>query len=98
MRPMRLYLAGKGQGAQSMPTVQTVRLEWGEAAMTPEQKAAFIMGQAAMLNAILAGMLSENQMRLHRGEAPAYTEEAFQRVIAEYSILSWNGALEYLRD
>lgn len=56
------------------------------------------MGQAAMLNAILAGMVAENQWRAHRGESPAYDEADFQKVAADYSILSWNGALEFLRE
>jgi len=66
--------------------------------MTPEQKAAFIMAQAAMLSAEIAGMVAENQARSHRGESPAYTQIAFQEAESRYSILSWNGALEFLRD
>ncbi len=66
--------------------------------MTTEQKAAFIMAQAACLNAEIAGMVAENQWRAHRGESPAYSEQGFQQVLERYSILTWNGAIAFLRE
>lgn len=51
--------------------------------MTPEQKAAFIVAQAALFNARVAGMQAENQHRLSCGEPVAYADDEFQRVIAE---------------
>ena len=49
--------------------------------MTVEQKAALIMARAAVLNAQVAGMIAENQMRMQRDEAIAYDDEAFERLI-----------------
>jgi len=45
--------------------------------MTDEQKAAYIMAQAAILNATIAGMVAKNQGRASRGETMAYDEEDF---------------------
>ena len=52
--------------------------------LTDAQSAAYINGQAAMLNAEIAGMMAANQCREHQGEAQAYGEEAFQEVIDRY--------------
>jgi hypothetical protein len=41
--------------------------------------AAQVMAIAAELNCRVAGMVAENQFRAHRGEAPAYVEEDFER-------------------
>lgn len=49
--------------------------------MTDEQKAAFIMAQAAVLNAEITGMAAENYIRMYRGEALAYDEQAFQAAV-----------------
>lgn len=49
--------------------------------MTDEQKAAFIMAQAAVLNAEVAGMTAENEDRISRGLTIAFDEAAFQDVI-----------------
>lgn len=54
--------------------------------MTSEQKAAYVIAQAACASAAVAGMSAENQWRAHRGEAPAYTEAAFQEVPREYGL------------
>lgn len=54
--------------------------------MTPEQKAAFIMAQAACANAEIAGMRAENQMREALGDAPAYGYEHFSAVMERYGI------------
>lgn len=45
--------------------------------MNDEQKAAFIMAQAACLNAEIAGMVAENMQREVLGHSMAYGEEAF---------------------
>ncbi len=54
--------------------------------MTPEERAAFIVGQAAILNAEVAGMVAENQHRMNCGNSIAFGVHAFQAVI-EKSIL-----------
>jgi hypothetical protein len=54
--------------------------------MTPEQKAAFIMAQAAAANAAVAGMQAENAHRVACGMSIAYGEEAFQKVGEDYII------------
>lgn len=49
--------------------------------MTDEQKAAFIMAQAAVLNATILGMEAANSMRAYRGDLPRYGEQDFQNAI-----------------
>lgn len=49
--------------------------------MTSEQQAAYVIAQAACAMAEILGMQAENQMRAHRGETPAYGEEAFIAVM-----------------
>ena len=56
------------------------------------------MAQAALLNAKIAGMVAENQWRAHRGESPAYVELDFDTVSAEYSMLTWNGAIKFFQE
>lgn len=50
--------------------------------MTEEQKAAYVMGQAACLMARVFGMHAENMQRQHRGESMAYVEVDFDNAIA----------------
>lgn len=64
--------------------------------MTLEQRCAFLVAQAAVLNARVAGMHAENMMRVHRGENIAYAEEAFEKEISS-SVCNWNSAIDYLR-
>lgn len=52
--------------------------------MTPEQSAAYVMGQAACLMAEIAGMQAANQHRLSLGHSIAYDEGAFQDAINNY--------------
>lgn len=54
--------------------------------MTDEQKAAYVIAQAAAAFAETCGMLAENQKRLNDNEALAYPESAFQEVILRYGI------------
>lgn len=49
--------------------------------MTPEQKAAFVMSQAACAMAKIAGMQAENQIRNANNLSLAYTEKDFFDVI-----------------
>ena len=49
--------------------------------MTDEQKAAYIMAQAAVLNATVAGMTAENEDRISRGLTIAFDEAAFVAVV-----------------
>lgn len=67
--------------------------------MTPEQKAAFINAQVAMLNARVAGMVAENQMRLARGETIAYADDSFAVLEREYEgTLSHNAITSFFRE
>lgn len=54
--------------------------------MTPEQKAAFVMAQAACAMAEIAGMQAENQHRTLHGNSNMYGEEAFSGVMTRYTI------------
>lgn len=47
--------------------------------MTPEQQAAFIIAQAAILQARIAGMQAENQARIAAGRALLFHAEDFDR-------------------
>lgn len=48
--------------------------------MTPEQKAAFVNAQTALMLCDLAGMQAENDQRKAVGSSMAYPEEAFVRL------------------
>jgi len=54
--------------------------------MTSEQQAAYIMAQAAALNAEVAGMQAENAFREMQGHTIAYGEDAFQAAINRYGV------------
>ncbi len=69
----------------------------GHLKMTPAERAAFIMAQAACLNAEVAGMVAENTYREMRGETIAFGEDAFQEVI-DKSVCNHNAAISFLRD
>ena len=64
--------------------------------MTAEQSAAYVMGQAACLNARVAGMQAENAQRAHQGLAMAYVEADFVRVIDEHYCHN-NAAMDVFR-
>jgi len=49
--------------------------------MTPEQKAAYIMAMAAEAMIEAMGMQAENQNREYRGQAPAYGEGDFIKML-----------------
>lgn len=53
--------------------------------MTDEQKAAYVIGQAACLMAEIAGMQAENQQRAASGFSPAYVQRDFESAIDRYS-------------
>ena len=65
--------------------------------MTPEQKAAYIMAQAAEAIIRAAGMGAENHKRLMMDESPAYDEEAYLKLIEEHG-LDHNRLMTFLRD
>lgn len=54
--------------------------------MTPEQKAAFVMTQAACAMAEIAGMQAENQHYVLNGSGILYGKNAFDGVIERYTI------------
>lgn len=67
--------------------------------MTPEQKAAFVNAQAALLNAEIAGMQAENQHRLSRGETIAYGEDGFHEAFKRYEgVLGHNAVISFFHD
>ncbi len=49
--------------------------------MTEEQKAAFIMAQAAVLNAQITGMIAENYMCMYNQIPIHYDEAAFKALV-----------------
>lgn len=53
--------------------------------MTPEQKAAFINAQTALLNCEVAGMIAENQARQRHNWSLAYEEAAFDSLFRRYA-------------
>lgn len=65
--------------------------------MTAEERAAFIMAQAACLNAEVAGMVAENTFREMRGETIAFVQNDFLAIINS-SICHHNAAVSFLRD
>ena len=65
--------------------------------MTPEQKAAYIIAQAAALSAHVTGMVAENQVRIAGGDSLAYDEAAFDTVIARYCV-EHNEVLSFLEE
>lgn len=54
--------------------------------MTPEQKAAYIIAQAACAMAEIEGMKAENMQRQQRGESMAYVEDDFIGIPDKYGI------------
>ena len=64
--------------------------------MNEQMRCAYVIAQAAMLNARIAGMQAENQARNSAGLAPAYDEKTFVEV-AEESGLGHNDVITYLR-
>lgn len=65
--------------------------------MTPEQKAAFIMAQAACAMAEIAGMQASNQHRLSLGQSIAYDEKNFEEVINN-KVLGHNSVVSFFQD
>ena len=64
--------------------------------MTPEQKAAFIIAQSALVMAKIAGMQAENASRIAVGRTDLYTKEDFENA-AEPGVLGWNAVIEFFR-
>lgn len=64
--------------------------------MTEEQKAAFIIAQAACAMARIAGMQAENVWCQSNGESLKYGEEAFAAIENEYMI-GYNAVIGYFR-
>ena len=62
--------------------------------MTAEQKAAYVIAQAAELNLRVEMMRVANVERENHGYAFAYGEDAFAQLLQEYSNLSHNALIE----
>lgn len=60
--------------------------------MTPDEHNAWIRlkieAELMCARIEIEGMIAENQQRLHSGFSPAYTEEAFLKVLNSYGIQS----------
>lgn len=54
--------------------------------MNDEQNIVYTQGRLLQAYITVEGMKAENQIRLHRGETPAYAEADFQEVIEEYGV------------
>lgn len=54
--------------------------------MTSEQKAAFVMAQAACAMAKIAAMQAENQRCAAQGQPPKYGEDDFNHLDREFTI------------
>lgn len=65
--------------------------------MNENARAAFIMAQAALLNARIEGLKATNEYRARRGESQAYDESAFTEIEREFSCLEYNNCLSFLR-
>lgn len=64
--------------------------------MDDAQKAAFIIAQAALFNAEIAGMTAENQAAVALGEVPPYDLGKFRQKIAEYEgVLGFNAVITF---
>jgi len=64
--------------------------------MTPEQKAAYVVAQAALLNARISAMKAENDCY---PDAIPYGEKAFDDVIEQFDgILGHNALMELFKD
>jgi len=67
--------------------------------MTPEQRAAFIMAQTAMLQAELALMQAANKEREMNGYSIAYGEEQFGDLLRKYEpVLGLSSVIEFFKD
>lgn len=67
--------------------------------MTPEQKAALINAQIAMMQAEMELMLSENFERERQGHAPANGPEQWKEFYDRWSvILGHNAVISFFRD
>ena len=66
--------------------------------MTPEQKAAYIMAQAAALNAHVAGMVAGNQKSIEQGWLLKHNEGEFEAVAKRYCVEHDNAVITFFRE
>jgi hypothetical protein len=63
--------------------------------MTPEQSAAFVNAQTALLCCRVQGMVAENKQREHTEQAMAYTADDFDAVYEAFDgVLGNNGCID----
>lgn len=65
--------------------------------MTSEQKAAYVMAQAACVMAIAHGMQAENNLRRMQGRTPTYTLQDFEKLLEQYGV-HHNAVLSLFQD
>jgi hypothetical protein len=63
--------------------------------MSSERATAIVVASTARAMIRAMGMQAENQIRVARGEAPAYAADAFEKLIVEEGI-GWNGVINML--
>ena len=64
--------------------------------MDSAQKAAFVIAQAALLNAEIAGMTAENQAAVALGEVPPFDLRKFREVAVRYEgVLGFNAMITF---
>lgn len=66
--------------------------------MTPEQKAAFVNAQTALLLAEIEGMKAENRHRIDCGHSIAHGDDEFAALIKSYEHLGYNNLIEFFAD
>lgn len=64
--------------------------------MDSTARAAFIVAQAAMLNAEIAGMIADNEWRQDSGLSIAYGQEQFSQMINNFPELQRDNLLKFL--
>lgn len=64
--------------------------------MNENQRAALLISQSITLMVQAMGMHAENMNRQHRGEAVAYVQEHFEKLVNDSGV-HWNGAMTMLQ-
>ncbi len=67
--------------------------------MTPEQKAAFINAQTAMMHAEMQGMIAENWERQQRGHSLAHGPQQWQEFQSRWeTVIGYNAVILFFRE
>lgn len=66
--------------------------------MRPENRAAYIIAQAAVLNARIVAMRARDEKHKLMFSVTYWQPENYEKLLDEYSVLSHNGCLMFLED